>query len=380
MKFLIVPDSFKNCMSATNVGKYISKGVKAVFIDANIKVIPIADGGEGTVHAIISSVGGTIKKVQVHDPLMRPIESFFGILPDKKTAIIEMAAASGIELITNDERNPLKTTSYGTGELIRAALNAGCTEITIGIGGSATNDGGIGMAMALGAEFRTSKGKLVNPNGESLMALTDISISGIDKRLKHTSIKVACDVKNILCGSKGAAAVYGPQKGATKEMIVELDAGLTNLAKLVNNKLKIDIDNIKGGGAAGGLGAGLVAFANAKLVGGFDLIAKTLNIEKSIKESDIIITAEGAIDFQTLFGKTPAGVANLANKYKKPIFVFAGAAQDDASKIDNSLITSIVPITRRPIKLPDAIKMAPKWLTQSAIELCNTLKAGINLT
>ncbi len=380
MNFLIIPDSFKNCLSAPEVGKYISKGIKAVFTNANVKVIPVADGGEGTVQAIISSVGGTMKKVMVHDPLMRPIESYFGIMPDNKTAIIEMAAASGIELITDKERDPLKTTTYGTGELIKEALNAGCTDIIIGIGGSATNDGGVGLAMALGTKFITSKGELFEYGGESLIALTDIIISGIDERLANTNIMVACDVKNTICGNKGASAVFSPQKGATKEMVVELDAGLANLAKLVKNKLGKDIEHIEGGGAAGGLGAGLVAFTGANLVGGFSLIANLLNLDEEIRTADIVITAEGAIDFQTMYGKTPAGVAKIANKHKKPVFVFAGSALEDASKIDKSIITSIIPITRRPVELSEALKMAPKWLTQSAIEFCLTIKTGINLT
>lgn len=379
MKFTIIPDSFKNCLPAIEVGKYIEAGIKEVFPESINRIIPMADGGEGTIQAIISATGGKIVNLRVHDPLMRPIDSFFYILPDAKTAIIEMAAASGIELILATERNPMKTTTFGTGELIKAALNKGCTTIIIGVGGSATNDGGVGMAMALGALFLDSNGIAIPLGGKGLNSIARIDLQDIDPRLKDVDIKVACDVKNKLCGTEGASAVYGPQKGATPDMVKILDQGLENLTNCIYKSLNSNVLNLEGGGAAGGLGAGLVAFTQAKLLPGFYLIADIVNLEQEIKESDFVISAEGAIDFQTQFGKTPAGVAAMAKKYNKPVFVFTGNASEDASQIDSTLIDAIIPITRRPISLDEAIELAPIWLNQSAKELARVIKSTIQI-
>lgn len=291
-----------------------------------------------------------------------------------------MAAASGIELILSEERNPMKTTSYGTGELILDALNKGCDSIIIGIGGSSTNDGGVGMAMALGYNFLNKEGIKLGYGGQVLSDIYSIDSQYVDKRLQDIKIKVACDVKNTLCGKYGASAVYGPQKGASQEMILNLDEGLQNLAEKIKALLDVDVLTLEGGGAAGGLGAGLVAFIGAELVGGFDLIANLVGLEEDIKTSDIVISAEGAIDFQTQYGKTPSGVASIAKKYNKPVFVFAGSVNDDAAKINPNLIDAIVPISRRPVNLNDAIKNTEKWLIQSAKELAIAIKTGINLT
>lgn len=378
MRFLIIPDSFKNCLSSKEVGSNIAKGIKHVFPDAEIKITPIADGGEGTVEALVYALKGKIINTKVHDALMRPMDSFFGVSGDGNTAIIEMAAASGIEAIKKEERNPLLTTTFGTGELIKEALDLGCNHIIVGLGGSATNDGGTGMARALGAKFLNGNNHDVDLGGGSIDQIVSIDLSSMDKRLKDTKIQIACDVKNPLYGPEGASAVYGPQKGATPEMVQTLDSNLRHLANCLT-KIGIDVTSLEGGGAAGGLGAGLFAFTKGTLERGFKIIAETLNLDSQIKQSDIIITAEGAVDFQTLFGKTPAGVASIAKKYKKPVFVFAGNALDDIEGLNTIGITSLVPITRKPILLEDALKNADNWLKISAIELCNTLKAGINL-
>lgn len=380
MKFVIAPDSFKNSMPAIKVGKCIANGIISVFPKADCEIIPMADGGEGTVKSIITATGGELVNVQVHDPLMRLIDSFYGVLPDKTTAIIEMAAASGIELITSNERNPMLTTSYGTGELIIDAINKGCTSIIVGIGGSATNDGGLGMAQALGYKFRDATGTEVEYGGKALKKVATIDSNNCDKRLQNIDIKVACDVKNTLCGPQGASAVYGPQKGADEQMVKTLDDGLNNLANCISSDLNISVIDIEGGGAAGGLGVGLIAFAGAKLKSGFSLIADIVNLEDKILNADVVISAEGAIDFQTQFGKTPAGVASLAKKYSKPVFVFAGTAQEDASKISTDIIDAIIPITRRPVNLSKAIEYTENWLQQSAKELAIAIKTGINLT
>ncbi|MBI9069444.1 MAG: glycerate kinase [Salinivirgaceae bacterium] len=379
-KFLIIPDSFKDCLPADEVGESIVKGIKQVFPKSAIKVIPIADGGEGTVHSIISALGGEIIHTKVKDPLHRTIDSFYGILPDKSTAIIEMAAASGLERLTKNERNPLLTSSFGTGELILDALNKGCKKIIIGIGGSATNDGGVGMAMALGLQFIDKQHNKISLGASYLNEISSIDIIKIDHRITETAIIVACDVSNKLCGAQGASVVYGPQKGATPAMVQQLDSSLKHLAALVKRDLAINIENLNGGGAAGGLGAGLTAFCGAKIKPGFESISELLNLEKEITNADIIITAEGSVDSQTLYGKTPAGVGSLAKKYNKPLFVFTGAATEEIEKLDTLGVSSLIPITRYPVDLSTAILNASHWLTLSAHELCKTIMVGKSIS
>lgn len=380
MKFLILPDSFKNCLSSTKVGECIKNGISSVFSESSVKVIPIADGGEGTVNSIISVLGGEIIKTKVHDPLGRIVDSFFGILPDQTTAIIEMAAASGIELLKSDERNPLESSTYGTGELIKQAIEKDCTKIIIGIGGSATNDGGMGMAAALGARFMDVENKLITPKGKNLNLISSINLSGLDQRIKGVEIIVASDVTNPLCGDSGATNVFSKQKGATSDMKIHLEKGLHHFGTKMNEFYDGNILEFEGGGAAGGLGAGLVVFTGARLKSGFKLLSDLLNLENEIVNSDIIISAEGRIDFQTLFGKAPAVIAEISKKYKKPFFVFAGAATDDTSKIDDQLIKAIIPITRQPVSLQESIQNAPRWLEQAAKNFANTLETGINFT
>lgn len=380
MNILIIPDSFKDCLPAAKVGEYIKQGFKVAFPESNTKVIPIADGGEGTVRSIVTALGGKIIKTKVHDPLGHIVASFLGVLPDKKTAVIEMAAASGIELIALEERNPMKSSTFGTGELIKKAIDIGCTEIIIGIGGSATNDGGMGMAVSLGVKFIDQNNEELKPEGRNLSSINSIDFKNFDHRIKHTKITIASDVTNPLCGENGATKVFGKQKGATTEMLDTLEKGLLHFGNKINEIYSEDIFNIKGGGAAGGLGAGLVAFTGAVLKPGFSVIAELLNIEHEIKNSDIIITAEGRIDFQTLFGKAPAAIGNIAKKYNKPFFIFAGAATEDASTFDKNMINAIIPISRRPVSLEEAIQFAPEWLKQAATELGFTLKTGLYLT
>ena len=298
---------------------------------------------------------------------MRKINSFFGILGDKKTAVIEMAAASGIELLKEDERNPWITTTYGTGELIRHALDKGCSKLVIGIGGSATTDGGIGMAQALGAKFLDSQGKQIGYGGGKLNELSEIDITNLDNRIKRSQILVACDVDNPLHGPQGAAFVYSPQKGADKEMVRKLDENLRHFANKIQEVLNINIQNIKGSGAAGGLGAGLTVFLKAQLKPGFEIIKDIVKLEKEIDKADIIVTGEGRIDFQTQFGKTPYGIAQVASKFNKPLIAIAGSLGERVEELYSKGFDCIIPVIDKPVDIEYALKNAD-ILIQNAVE------------
>ena len=274
MKIVVAPDSFKGNLSAVEVAEHIEKGIKMASKDIDVKKVPVADGGEGSVEALVMATGGSIEKRIVHGPLMSKIESFFGILGDKETAVVEMAAAAGLHLVPEDEKNPLETTTYGVGELISEAIEFGCKRIIIGLGGSTTNDGGMGMAQALGAKFYDNKGNILKQGGKFLDKVSKIDVSELNKKLSEVEIIAACDVKNTLYGKNGAAYVYGPQKGATEEIVDILDKGLMNYSERIKESLNKDIANIEGAGAAGGLGAGLVAFLDAKLRPGIDIVIK----------------------------------------------------------------------------------------------------------
>jgi glycerate kinase len=367
MNILIAPDSFKDCLSSKNVAQNIEKGIRRIMPGANIKILPMADGGEGTVEALVAATGGKIIKADVYDPLMRKIKSFFGILGDKKTAVIEMAAASGIELLKKNERNPWITTTYGTGELIRHALDKRCEKIVIGIGGSATNDAGVGMTQALGAKFLDLQGKQIGYGGGMLNKISEIDLTSLDSRIKGSQILVACDVDNPLYGPEGAAFVYSSQKGADTQMVKKLDENLRHFADKIKEVLDIDIQNVKGSGAAGGLGAGLKVFLNAQLKPGFEIIKNIVKLEKEIARADIIITGEGKIDYQTQFGKTPFGVAQVAAKLSKPVIAIAGALGERAEELYAKGFDYIVPIADKPMDIEYAIKNAG-ILIQNAAE------------
>ncbi|MDA3892649.1 MAG: glycerate kinase [Salinivirgaceae bacterium] len=379
LSFLIVPDSFKDCMSASEVGLNIKKGISNVFKNANVEVIPMADGGEGTVESIVSAVGGKIVKLKVQDPIGRETDGFFGLIENGNTAIIEMTAASGIEKLTTEERNPWITSTYGTGQLIKEALNYKCKKLVIGIGGSATNDGGLGMAMALGIKFLDNNGQDIGEGGGSLANLTSIDISTIDSRLKDTKIIAATDVVSPLTGSLGASVIYGPQKGADNQMVQKLDKNLFRLASVIKECMNIDVLQMQGAGAAGGLGAGLHAFLNAEIRSGLDTIVDLIGLLEKIKGCDIIITAEGKVDGQTTSGKTPVGIGRIAQTYAKPVFVFTGHATENTTILYENGISAIVPISRKPETLQNSISKAAIWLQKSAEELCLVLKTGQKL-
>lgn len=344
-KIVIAPDSFKGTMSSIEVCDIIEKGIKNIRPDVETVKIPIADGGEGTVEAFLASIGGEKINATVKDPLFRDIESFYGILSDGKTAVIEMAAASGLPLV-EEEKNPCLTTTFGTGQLILDALNRGCTKLIIGVGGSATNDGGIGMAAALGVRFLDENEQPISLNGQGLASLHHIDMSQKDKRLNECEILVACDVDNPLYGVSGAAYVFGPQKGADRDMVEYLDNNLKHYAGILHKDLGIRVQEIPGSGAAGGLGAGFVAFTSAELRAGIKIILDCVRFDEIISDADLIMTGEGKIDGQSLRGKVPVGIAERALKSKVPVIAIVGDVGDDIDLVYEKGISAIFSINR----------------------------------
>lgn len=374
MNIVIAPDSFKECLSSSEVSSHISKGILKVFPDATITSIPISDGGEGLLESLVIPLRGKFHSVLVNDPLQRPIRAKYGILKDGTTAVIEMAKASGLELLRENEKNPLVTTTYGTGELIKDALNKGCKKFIIGIGGSATNDAGTGMLKALGAQFLDKNGHQLNQGGGFLNELTKIDFSNFDNRIKNCEVVVACDVSNPLTGPNGASHIYGAQKGGTFDNLNTLDNNLKQFATIAASTIHKDIDNIAGAGAAGGTGAGLLAFLNAKLVNGIALILDTLKLEQYIKDADLVITGEGKIDKQTLNGKTIAGVAAMAQKHKVPVIVITGKIGKDIEPIYKKGVTAIYSIVNEPMDLPTALKNADKLIENCVENIMRTIR------
>ncbi len=366
MNILIAPDSFKDSLSAMDVCNNIEKGIIRALPQAKIKKIPLADGGEGTVDALVQATGGKKIQAKVHDPLFREITAIYGILSDGKTAVIEMAAASGIELLSKNERNPWISSTLGTGELIKDALDKGCRKFIVGIGGSATNDAGTGMALALGARFLDASGNEMAGTGENLGKITKIDLENLDSRIHDCSISVACDVTNPLHGLNGAAHVYSPQKGANTNMVEKLDQNLQYFGELIEKQLGKRVSMMPGAGAAGGLGAGLNAFLNATLEPGFQIIKNTLKLDDIIPWADVVITGEGKIDNQTRFGKTPHGVAMVAKQVKIPVIALAGTLGDGYEELYHHHFHAIFSIIDKPMQLNDALKNAPKLLEQSA--------------
>jgi len=354
MRVVVAPDSFKESLSASKAAFAIAEGIKKVDPKARIVCIPMADGGEGTVEALVTATSGKIVAVSSVDALNRPIESFYGVLDDGKTAVIEMAAASGLELLAVQEQNPLITSTFGTGLLLKAAMEAGFREIMIGIGGSATNDGGAGMAQALGFQLLDKNGCSIEKGGGSLANLFKIDRSEVHPLLSSVKITIACDVQNPLVGPTGATFIYGPQKGATPEMIGILEQGMTHYSNILEHEFGIDFSTIAGAGAAGGLGAGLMAFCNAQIRSGFELIAELTNLEQQIGRADLVFTGEGKIDSQTAYGKTINGIAKLCKKHSVPLIALAGMVSGDLSELYQQGLTSAFAIANRPMSLEES--------------------------
>ncbi|MBY3788520.1 glycerate kinase [Photobacterium carnosum] len=358
MKIIIAPDSYKESLTAMEVATAIEAGFRQVMPDAEYIKLPMADGGEGTVQSLVDASNGTIIEHQVTGPLSEQVPAFFGIMGDSKTAVIEMAAASGLHLVSPEQRNPMITTSYGTGELILAALDYGVKHIIIGIGGSATNDGGIGMAQALGVQLLDNKGQALGFGGQALAQLASIDITTVDPRLAHIKLEVACDVNNPLCGEKGASHIFGPQKGATPAMVAELDQHLAHYAAIIKRDLAIDVKDMAGAGAAGGMGAALLGLFNAQLRSGIEIVIDAVHLGDIIKDADLVITGEGRIDSQTIHGKTPIGVARTAKKYHKPVIGIAGCLSQDCGVVYDHGIDAVFSVVPTAMNLEQAFKNA----------------------
>jgi len=369
MRVVIAPDSFKGSASAKEVAQAIADGLRVALPDSEFDLVPMADGGEGTVEALVVATGGKIVTKRVTGPLGEPVDAFFGILGDGETAVIEMAAAAGLHLVPPEKRNPLLTTTYGVGELIKAALDAGCKRVIVGIGGSATNDVGAGMAQALGAKLLDEDGNEIGFGGGELGKVARIDINELDSRLRETEILVACDVTNPLTGPNGASAVYGPQKGATPEMVKLLDENLRHYAAIIRRDLGVDVEHVPGAGAAGGLGAGLMAFCQAKLKRGVELVIQAVRLDERVQKANLVITGEGKIDFQTGFGKVPHGVAQVAKRYKKPVIAVVGQLGEGSEKCREWGIDACFAITDKPMSEQEAMANTLVLLKRTAEEL-----------
>ncbi|HAS6084033.1 TPA: glycerate kinase [Vibrio vulnificus] len=358
MKIIIAPDSYKESLTAMDVAIAIEKGFKQVLPDAHYVKLPMADGGEGTVQSMVDATGGTIIEHTVTGPLGQRVDGFFGLLGEGKTAVIEMAAASGLHLVSPELRNPLITTTLGTGELIKAALDHGVEHIIVGIGGSATNDGGIGMAQALGIKLLDAHGNALGHGGGELAKLATIDCSQLDPRLAQVRLEVACDVDNPLCGTKGASAVFGPQKGATPEMVAILDENLAHYASIIKQQLGADVRDMAGAGAAGGMGAALLGLLNAELRPGIEIVMDAVRLDEIVADADLVITGEGRIDSQTIHGKTPIGVARTAKKHDLPVIGIAGCLSADCGVVHEHGLDAVFAVVNRSVDLPTALAEA----------------------
>ncbi|MDN3362963.1 glycerate kinase [Priestia megaterium] len=377
MKIVIAPDSFKESLTALHVCEAVEKGIRTHFPDAEISKVPMADGGEGTVQSLVDATGGQIIQAKVTGPLDKEVEAFYGILGDGKTAVIEMAAASGLHHVPMDERNPLITTTRGTGELILKALDHKVKHIIIGIGGSATNDGGAGMAKALGAKLIDANGAEIKEGGGSLNQLAAIDLTNLDSRLAEVKVEVACDVDNPLTGETGASAVFGPQKGATPDMVKQLDRNLAHYAAVIEKEMDIHIQNVPGAGAAGGLGGGLLAFLFAELKPGVDIVIKATQLESYIKNADLVITGEGRIDGQTIYGKTPIGVAKTAKKHSVPVIAIAGSIGTGSEAVYEHGISALFSVVPGAVDLSEALEKASENIERTAKNVASVIRLGI---
>ncbi|MBF4661573.1 glycerate kinase [Cronobacter malonaticus] len=365
-KIVIAPDSFKESLSAMDVAKAIEAGFREIYPQAHYVCVPMADGGEGTVEAMVAATGGQIITTPVTAPLGNKVDGFFGLLGDGETAVVEMAAASGLHLVPAAQRDPRITTSYGTGELILAALERGVKAIIIGIGGSATNDGGAGMMQALGARFLDGEARELAPGGAALARLARLDLSALDPRLAQVSVTVACDVDNPLCGEKGASAVFGPQKGATPAMVTELDAALRCFGEQLEAVTGKTIISAPGAGAAGGMGAALLGMLNAELRPGIEIVIESLGLAQAVRDADLVITGEGRLDSQSIHGKTPIGVARVAKQFQRPVVAIAGSLTPDYQIVHEHGIDAAFSVIDRIVTLQEALDDAERNLRVTA--------------
>ena len=378
MKIVIAPDSFKESLTALEVAEAIEAGLKKVLPDAEYVKVPMADGGEGTVQSLVDATEGRLISAEVRAPLGNKVKAEFGLSGDGRTAIIEMAAASGLHLVPPEARNPLRTTSYGTGELICAALDEGVEKIIVGIGGSATNDGGAGMLQALGALLLDAHHQPIGAGGGCLQDLAAIDLSGLDKRLAGVEIVVACDVDNPMCGEKGASAVFGPQKGATPEMVQALDSGLQHFAAIAARDLGLDIQSPAGAGAAGGMGGGVLLLPDARLQAGVQIVMEAVKLAEKVQDADLVITGEGRMDAQSVHGKTPIGVAHTAKAFGKPVIAIVGCLREDYEVVYAQGIDAVFPIIRQLGSLEEILQHGRDNLVSAAQNVARIYQMGIS--
>lgn len=375
MKIVVCTDSFKGSLTSSEAGNLMIQGLRRVFPDAEYRLIPIADGGEGTARTLTETLGGKMESIRVHGPLGAEVEAEFGLLSDG-SAVMDMASASGLTLLSSDQLDPLRADTFGTGELIRHALDRNCRHIYLGIGGSATNDGGSGMARALGARFLDSFGRELAPGGGALKNLEQVDFSGLDKRLNDTAITVICDVDNPLCGPSGASFVYGPQKGADEETAAVLDAALNHYQKVLRRQTGLDLAAQPGAGAAGGLGYGLMMFTKARLRPGVDTLLELSRFDQMMTQCDLVITGEGRIDGQSAHGKTPCGVARAAARHSVPVVAIGGSLGEGAEALYDLGVSGLESCVRQIMPLSQALEQVAQLLPQAAERAGRMLLAG----
>jgi glycerate kinase len=376
MLIAIAPDSFKGTLTAEDAARAVAAGLKRGLPGTRFRLIPMADGGEGTVDAVIASMRGKLCRCRVHDPLGRPFSATYGRVDGGRRAVMEMAAASGLPLLKPAERNPLITSTVGTGDLLRHAVEQGAQQIWMGIGGSATNDGGTGMARALGVRFLDKQGRELPPGGGALVKLARVDVSKMDPHLRKIKIEVACDVDNPLCGPRGASAIYGPQKGATPTMVRQLDAGLRRLAEVVRRDLGVNVAEAPGAGAAGGLGFGLMVFCGARLRRGVEMVADAIKLEDRLRGCDLVITGEGRMDGQTVNGKTPMGVARVAKRVGVPVIAICGCTGDGWQNVHKVGISAVFSATTRRLTEEEVASGAADRLSRTAEEIGRLIALG----
>lgn len=374
MRVVVAIDSLKGSLSSLEAGNSIKEGVLRVYPDAEVAVRPLADGGEGTVEALALGMNGRLETVTVTGPAGKPVDCVYGMLDESKTAIVEMSGAAGITQVTGEERNPLHTTTYGVGEVIKDAISKGCRHFIVGIGGSATNDGGVGMLQALGYGFLDAEGKQVAYGAKGLKDLVTITSENVIPELADCTFRIACDVTNPLCGERGCSAIYGPQKGATPEMIVDMDKWLGDYAALAAKTFPKADAEFPGTGAAGGMGFAFLTFTNAVLQSGISIVLEETKLEEYIKDADVVVTGEGRLDAQTVMGKAPSGVADIAKKYGKMVIAFAGCLTEDAGACNGGGIDAFFPILRTVVTLDEAMAH-----DNAARNMANTVEQAFRL-
>lgn len=373
-RYLCAPDSFKESLTAMEAARAMAQGIENADHDAEVRCLPMADGGEGTARALVDATGGSMRAVPVHDPLGRPVEGHFGLLADGTTAVVETAEASGLALLEAKERNPLIASSYGTGELMLAAVRSGAKRIIVGLGGSATNDAGAGLLQAIGVRLLDKNGNDLAHGGAALANLTTIDISTMDPALKNVAITAACDVTNPLTGPTGASAVFGPQKGASKDDVATLDAALAHFAQVIDSQLGVAVNDVPGAGAAGGIGAALKGFLNAEFRPGIAIVIEQSGLDAAAQWADVVFTGEGSIDFQTKFGKTPAGVAETAKRHGKPVIAVAGHIGTGIDELHEVGIDAVFGIAPGAASLSELLADAAANVTRTTEQIVRTLQ------